>query len=168
MQLKDINKDTYRSHLNVIIVSAIAFFAAVGVGISSVLVFYFGSAAGDNFFLNLLGVSIGGAIAAFCLNRLKTSVYFYEVAYVWDLKHELNLINRRLSTLKRAANEGNVDAIIIMLYNYHGSRQLWQLDDNVLNLQELELELIQLEDKIRQLGLKLEANHYQRTLLMKF
>ena len=43
MQLKEINKDTYRSHLNVIIVLAIAFFAAVGVGISSLLVFYFGN-----------------------------------------------------------------------------------------------------------------------------
>jgi hypothetical protein len=168
MQLKDINKDTYRSHLNVIIVLAIAFFAAVGVGISSILVFYLGSADGDNFFLNLLGVSIGGAIAAFCLHKLKNSAYFYEVAYVWDLKHELNLINRRLSQLKRAANDGHVDAIIILLYNFHGSRQLWQLDDNVLNLQELELELIQLEDKIRQLGLKLEPNQYQRQLLTKF
>jgi hypothetical protein len=168
MQLKDINKDTYRSHLNVIIVLAIAFFAAVGVGLSSVLVFYFGSVAGDNFFLNLLGVSIGGAIAAFCLHKLKSSAYFYEVAYVWDLKHELNLINRRLSQLKRAANDGNVEAIIVLLYNFHGSRQLWQLDDNVLNLQELELELIQLEDKIRQLGLKLEPNQYQRQLLTKF
>ncbi len=168
MQLKEINKDTYRSHLNVIIVLAIAFFAAVGVGISSIFVFYFGDAAGDNFFLNLLGVSIGGAIAAFCLHRLKASLYFYEVAYVWDLKHELNLINRRLSTLKRAANDGNVDAILILLYNYHGSRQLWQLDDNVLNLQELELELIQLEDKIRQLGLTLEPNQYERALLSKF
>jgi hypothetical protein len=168
MQLIDINKDTYRSHLNVIILLAIAFFAAAGVGISSIFVFYFGSAAGDNFFLNLLGVSIGGAIAAFCLHRLKSSLYFYEVAYVWDLKHELNLINRRLSTLKRAADDGNVDAIIILLYNFHGSRQLWQLDDNVLNLQELELELIQLEDKIHKLGLKLDPNQYQRTLLTKF
>jgi len=168
MQLIDINKHTYRSHLNVIIVLAIAFFAAVGVGISSLFVFYFGAATGDNFFLNLLGVSIGGAIAAFCLQRLKSSAYFYEVAYVWDLKHELNLINRKLSILKRAANDGNVDAILILLYNYHGSRQLWQLDDNVLNLQELELELIQLDDKIRQLGLKLEPNQYQRILLTKF
>lgn len=168
MQLKEINKDTYRGHLNVIIVFAIGFFAAVGVGISSLLVFYFGAAAGDNFFLNLLGVSIGGAIAAFCLHRLKSSAYFYEVAYVWDLKQELNLINRQLSQLKRAAADNNVDAIIILLYNYHGSHQLWQLDDNVLNLHELELELIQLEDKIRQLGLKLEPNQYQRALLNKF
>jgi len=168
MQLKEINKDTYRSHLNVIIVLAIAFFAAVGVGISSLLVFYFGNISGDNFFLNLLGVSIGGGIAAWCLHRLKSSAYFYEVAYVWDLKQELNLINRRLTQLQRAANDGNIDAIIVLLYNFHGSRQLWQLDDNVLNLQELELELIQLEDKIRQLGLKLDPNAYHRSLLSKF
>ncbi|WP_333796527.1 DUF3087 family protein [Rheinheimera sp.] len=168
MQIKDINKDTYRSHLNVIIVAAIAVFAALGVGLSSLLIHYFGGPQGDNFIWNLLGVSIGGFIAAACLKKLKHTPYFYEVAYVWDLKQELNLINRKLTHLKQACNSGNVDAMIIMLYNYHGSRQLWQLDDNVLNLQELELELIQLEDKIRQTGLKLDPGQYQRSLLDKF
>jgi hypothetical protein len=168
MQIKDINKDTYRSHLNVIIVLAIAVFAALGVGLSSLLIHYFGGPTGENFVWNLLGVAIGGLIAAVCLKKLKTTPYFYEVAYVWDLKQELNLINRKLTHLKQAINSGNVDAMIIMLYNFHGSRQLWQLDDNVLNLQELELELIQLEDKIRQAGLKLDPSQYQRSLLDKF
>ncbi len=168
MQLVDIDKNTYRSHLNVVIVSAVAVFSALGVGISAALVYWFGAAQGQNFYLNLLGVCVGGAIAAWCLHRLKRTRYFYEVAYVWDLKQELNLINRKLTVLKKAVELQDPDAMLVMLYNLQGSKQLWQLDDNILNLQELELELIQLEHKIRASGLTLDANQYQRALLEKF
>lgn len=168
MRLTEIDKDTYRSHLNVTIVVAIAIFATLGVGISTLLIKFFGAEQGNNFLLNLLGVATAGVIAGWCLQRLKNTAYFYEIAYVWDLKHELNLITRRLTQLQQAADQNDIDAIIVLLYNYHGSRQLWQLDDNVLNLQELELELIQLEDKIRRLGLNLQPAQYQRSLLHKF
>ncbi len=168
MQLVDIDKNTYRSHLNVVIVAAVAVFSALGVGISALLVYWFGAEQGQNFYLNLLGVSIGGGIAAWCLHRLKNTAYFYEVAYVWDLKQELNLINRKLTVLKKAVDAQDPAAMTIMLYNLQGSKQLWQLDDNILNLQELELELIQLEHKIRASGLTLDANQYQRTMLDNF
>ena len=56
----------------------------------------------------------------------------------------------------------------VMLYNLYGSKQLWQLDDNTLNLQELELELIQLEHKIQSCGLSLKASDYRRTMLDNF
>lgn len=168
MQLVDIDKNTYRSHLNMVIVAAVAVFSVLGVGISALLVFWFGTVQGQNFYLNLLGVSIGGAIAAWCLHRLKTTRYFYEVAYVWDLKQELNLINRKLAVLKKAVEAQDSDAMTVMLYHLQGSKQLWQLDDNLLNLQELELELIQLEHKIRGSGLSLDPNQYQRSMLDKF
>ncbi len=102
------------------------------------------------------------------MHRLKGTRYFYEVAYVWDLKQELNLINRKLAVLKKAVEAQDPDAMLVMLYNLQGSKQLWQLDDNLLNLQELELELIQLEHKIRACGLTLDANQYHRRLLDKF
>ncbi len=168
MQLTEIDKNTYRSHLNVVIVGAVAVFSGLGVGISTLLIHWFGIPDGDNFYLNLAGVCAGGAIAALCLRQLKNTRYFYEVAYVWDLKHELNLINRKMLMLKKAAEAGDPDALTVLLYSFSGSRQLWLLDDNLLNLQELELELIQLEDKIRALGLKIDAANYQRQLLDKF
>ncbi len=62
----------------------------------------------------------------------------------------------------------NPDAILVMLFNYHGSRQLWLLDDNVLNLQELEVQLQQLEQQIQQLGLTVTIADYHRALLDKF
>lgn len=168
MQLKQIDKDRYRSHFNVVIVFAVAVFSALGVGFSALLIRFFGEAGGDNFYLNLLGVATAAVLSVLTLRALKSTSYFYELAYIWDLKQELNLINRKHLKLKAAVAANDPDAITIMLYNLTGSRQLWLLDDNVLNLQELELELIQLEHQIKNLGLQISAEQYNRNLLQKF
>lgn len=168
MQLKQIDKDRYRSHFNVVIVFAVAVFSTLGVGFSALLIRWFGVAGGDNFYLNLLGVATAAMLSVLTLRTLKSTAYFYELAYIWDLKQELNLINRKQLKIKAAVAANDPDAITIMLYNLTGSRQLWLLDDNVLNLQELELELIQLEHQIKNLGLQISAEQYNRNLLQKF
>ena len=168
MQLKQIDKDRYRSHFNVVIVFAVAVFSALGVGISALLIRWFGVVGGDNFYWNLTGVAIAAVISVLTLRVLKSTPYFYELAYIWDLKQELNLINRKHQKLKAAVAANDPDAIVVMLYNLTGSRQLWLLDDNVINLQELELELIQLEHQIKNLGLQVSTDQYNRNLLQKF
>lgn len=168
MQLREIDKDRYRSHFNVVIVFAVAVFSALGVGFSTLLIHLFSEAGADNFYLNLTGVSIAGLLSALTLRLLKPTDYFRELAYIWDLKHELNLINRRQQALKKGVQANDPDALVVMLYNLCGSRQLWLLDDNVLNLQELELELIQLEHQIKSLGLQISADQYHRGLLARF
>lgn len=168
MQLRQINKQQYRSHLNVIMISSIALFSAMGVGFSTILIYFFGKAPGENFYLNLTGVATAGLIAAVVLKKLKHTRYFDEVAYVWDLKYELNLIHRKFRQIQKAAAQNDHTAAICMLYHYEGSRQLWLLDDNVLNLQELETEFSQFEQKIRQAGLNVSASDYRRHMLEHF
>ncbi len=168
MQLKQIDKDRYRSHFNVVIVFAVAVFSALGVGFSALLIHFFGVSGGDNFYLNLLGVASAAVLSVITLRALKPTAYFYELAYIWDLKQELNLINRKHAKIKSAVAANDPDAIIVMLYNLTGSRQLWLLDDNVINLHELELELIQLEHQIKNLGLQISTEQYSRNLLQKF
>lgn len=168
MQLRQIDKHRYRSHLNMVIVCSIALFSALGVGISTMLIYFFGNAPGENFYLNLTGVAIAGVIAATVLKRLKHTRYFHEVAYVWDLKYELNLIHRRFRQLQKAAGQFEPTAVVCMLYHYEGSRQLWLLDDNVINLQELEADMAQFDSKIRQAGLALCASQYRREMLEQF
>lgn len=168
MQLIEIDKSRYRRHLNITITIAVIAFASFGVGFSSVLIHWFGAAPGENFWLNLLGVAIAAALVGQSLQQLKSRPWFYEIGYVWQLKQELNQINRRLRTLQAAVNADNQDAILVMLFNYHGSRQLWLLDDNVLNLQELEEQLQQLEQQIQRLGITVTIADYHRALLDKF
>lgn len=168
MQLIEIDKARYRRHLNITITIAVIAFASLGVGFSSLLIHWFGAAPGENFWLNLLGVAIAAVLVGKTLQQLKGRPWFYEIAYAWQLKQELNQINRRLPSLHAAVNADNQDAILVMLFNYHGSRQLWLLDDNVLNLQELEVQLQQLEQQIQRLGLTVTIADYHRALLDKF
>lgn len=168
MQLIEIDKARYRRHLNITITIAVIAFASLGIGFSSLLIHWFGAAPGENFWLNLLGVAIAAALVGKTLQQFKGLPWFYEIAYVWQLKQELNLINRRQQSLQAAVKANDQTAIIVMLFNYHGSRQLWLLDDNVLNLQELETKLYQLQQQIQQLGLAVSVTDYHRALLDKF
>lgn len=168
MQLIEIDKARYRRHLNITITIAVIAFASLGIGFSSLFIHWFGAAPGENFWLNLLGVAIAAVLVGKTLQQLKGRPWFYEIAYVWQLKQELNQINRRLPSLQAAVTADNQDAILVMLFNYHGSRQLWLLDDNVLNLQELEVQLQQLEQQIQRLGLTVRIADYHRALLNKF
>ncbi len=168
MQLIEIDKARYRRHLNITITVAVVSFAILGVGLSSLLIHFFGAAPGENFWLNLLGVAIAAVIVGKTLQNLKQRPWFAEIAYVWQLKHELNLINRRLRSIQAAVKADRKQAIIVMLFNYHGSRQLWLLDDNILNLQELELQLQQLEQQIQRLELPVTVADYRRELLDEF
>lgn len=168
MQLHQIDKLRYRSHLNVIIVCSIATFAAAGVGLSTLLIALVGNPPGENFMLNLLGVGTAGLIAFLVLKKLKHTDYFREVSYVWDLKYELNLIHRKFTKIQKAAASLDHSAIICLMFHYEGSRQLWLLDDNVLNLQELELEQLQFDSKVRHAGIEASAAQYRRELLEQF
>lgn len=168
MQLIEIDKARYRRHLNIVITVAVVSFAMLGVGLSSILIHFFGNAPGENFWLNLTGVAIAAILVGHTLQRLKQHPWFTEIAYVWQLKHELNLINRRLRPLQAAVKANNKNAMIVMLFNYQGSRQLWRLDDNTLNLQELETELAQLELQIQRLEISVSVTDYHRSLLDDF
>jgi len=168
MQLIEVDKARYRRHLNITITAAVIAFASLGVGLSTLLIHWFGTAPGENFWLNLLGVAIAAVLVGKTLQQLKSRPWFYEIAYVWQLKQELNQINRRLRAIQAAVKADHQDAIIVMLFNYHGSRQLWLLDDNVLNLQELEVQLQQLQQQIQRLDLTVKLTDYHRALLDKF
>lgn len=168
MQLIPIDKRRYRSHLNVIIVCSIIAFATLGVGLSSLLIAVVGNPPGENFLLNLIGVGTAGFLALVVLKKLKTTEYFREVSYVWDLKYELNLIHRKFQNVKKAAAALDHSAIICLMFHYEGSRQLWLLDDNVLNLQELETEQLQFDSKVRHAGIDASPSQYCRDLLEQF
>ena len=68
MQLIEIDKNTYRSHLNTVIVAAVAVFSALGVSISALLIHWFGAAQGQNFYLELTRCQLSPA-------RLRLGVY---------------------------------------------------------------------------------------------
>jgi len=137
MQLLDINPERYRHRLNKIIFACIGALTLGSLGISQLLIRLFPSASGTHFHWNLIGVIISVIIVLYALSKFKTHPFFYEVTYIWDLKQVLNRINRRIKKIQLASEQGDAIAINILYFNYAGSRQLWQLDNNIITINHL-------------------------------
>ena len=168
MELKSIEKTTYRKNLNRLIIALITFLTIGSIGISQLLIHVLTDAKGNHFALNLTGVAITAATIVWLLNRFRDHPTLYEIVYVWDLKQELNRISRKLKKLQAAVDAGDKDAMIIMNFSYHGSRQLYELDDNTITLDQLENSLQQLERTIQQYGFHISLEDYQPGMLKKY
>lgn len=169
MQLKKIDKTFYRQRLKGIIILSIVALLTISLMSSTILITLFSEPNSGNFFFNLAGVVIGCLVVGFTLNKLKAnSPYFVEAAYIWDLKHELNLIQRKLKAIEAAAAKNDQAALTILSFSYAGSRMLWQLDDNTLMMSELNQADSALQQQIEALGASISADQYQRDLLARF
>lgn len=168
MQLKTIDKQLYRSRLNIVIVACIASLTVSSLAIAQILIQLFPSESGSNFHWNLLGVVISAIGLVMVLLKLKTHPKMEEVAYVWDLKQALNLIYRKNRKLLAAAKQGNADAMLALQFSYDGSRQLWQLDDNTITMSSLNEAQAQLDRWVEEYGVTLDVSTYHSGLLKAF
>lgn len=169
MQLKKIDKSLYRQRLRVIIIVSVVALLIISFASSTLLIQLFSEPNSGNFFYNLTGVILGCLVVGSVLKKLKyQSPYFAEAAYIWDLKHELNLIQRKLKAIEAAAAKNDPAALTILSFSYAGSRLLWQLDDNTLMMSELNQADNALQQQIETLGLTISAEQYQRELLAAF
>ncbi|EGU33796.1 hypothetical protein VIBRN418_15828 [Vibrio sp. N418] len=168
MQLQTIDKQLYRSRLNIVIVACIASLTISSLAISQSLIYLFPSPEGSHFHWNLLGVVLSAIGLVVVLLKLKTQPKMREVAYVWDLKQALNLIYRKNRKLLAAAKAGNQDAMLALQFSYAGSRQLWQLDDNTITMGSLNEAQSQLDQWLEQYNVELDISRYNSDLLKAF
>lgn len=168
MQLKTIDKMLYRQRLNRITVVSILALIVVSLSSSTLLIALLSDGSGSNFWLNFSGVVIGCCTVGYTLKHLKKHPYFVDVAYIWDLKHELNLIQRKMKAIEAAAAENMPDALTTLLFSYQASRLVWQLDDNTLMMSELAIAQNKLQQQIDAAGLTVNAADYSRDVLARF
>ena len=168
MQLKEINKARYRSHLNKVIVASILTLIAGSLGIAQLLIALFPSESGSHFHWNLTGVVVTCLVIGSILKKYKNHEFMYEVSYVWELKKQLNYITRKMQKLKKAVEEGDVVAMQIINYSYAGSRQLWQLDDNTITMEELSIWQAELDAKAREFNVELTPEKYDPNSLKSY
>jgi len=102
------------------------------------------------------------------LNKYRTHPYMTEVVYVWELKQALNKITRKMPKLKAAGREGNPAALLAIHYSYAGSRLLWQLDDNLITMEDLAIKQAELDSVAAQFNLTLNADDYEESILKQF
>jgi hypothetical protein len=168
MQLIEINKVRYRSHLNRVIVACVAGLAIGSLAISQTLIVLFPDESGSHFHWNLLGVAITSVTIGWLLNKYRTDDYMTEIVYVWELKKALNKINRKMLKLKAAGREGNANALLAIQYSYAGSRLLWQLDDNTIIMDDLAIDQAALDSQAAQYNLTLNTDDYDESILKQF
>ncbi|WP_367989435.1 DUF3087 domain-containing protein [Vibrio sp. NTOU-M3] len=168
MKLKKIDKQLYRSRLNMVIVLCIGILAASSLAISQTLIAFFPSESGSHFHWNLLGVIVSAIGLVVALIKFKSHPKMHEVAYVWELKQALNQIYRKKRALDAAAAEGNADAMLALQFSYEGSRQLWQLDDNTLTMESLAAAQNKLDELAEKHGIELDIANYHAGILKAF
>ncbi|KZN50792.1 DUF3087 domain-containing protein [Pseudoalteromonas luteoviolacea] len=168
MQLQDIDKSRYRKHLNWVIGLCIVSLTAGSLGIAQVLIHLFPDSDGSHFHWNLLGVLVTCAVIAAVLKKVKNHPFMTEVVYVWELKQALNKITRKMPKLKKAAEQGDPNAMLAIQYSYSGSRQLWHLDDNTITMEELSLWQAELEGLAQAHNVNLDIELYDERILREF
>ncbi len=167
MQLQEIDKKTYQSRSRTSYLALCGFLIICTLAWSTLFIALF-SNSDSNFVFNLLGVITALISVLPIINYCKNKPWFAEVIYVWRLKRELNKINRKMRKLVQAMNHGDAKAFVIVKFSYVGSRQIWQLDDNTLMLNELNRNEHKLTDQAAKLGIEVDVSDYRSEMLAQY
>jgi len=168
MTLLDIDKRRYRKHFNWVFGAIVVALVAVSLAASTLLIDLFGSPGESNFWLNLSGVVVAAVVVAIVLQKLRSHPFMREVTYVWNLKQQLNRIYRKQRILQAAVDDNDPDALVVMNFFYRGSKQLYELDDNLITHDEL-VDKIRHHDKLLEAaGLSTSTDAFEASMLEKF
>jgi hypothetical protein len=138
----------------------------VSLSVSSVLITFFGSDVdGDNFWWNLVGVLSGLLVMAGLFRFLASQPFMAEINYVRRLKREMNRIYRSSKKVQAAADNNNKAALIITYFNLQASKQVYELDNNTLTLDELNEKISLLDEKLSGLNMSITVADYRSELL---
>ena len=174
MKLVEIEKTVYRKRLNNVIIGFIVSLAILSLVLGQALIMMFAEPAvsamegvepKSNFRFNLLGVILALLACAAGLHQLREKPLFKEVYYVWQLKQVQNLIYRRLKKITAAAEQGDVNALIILNYYYTSLKQVYLLDDNTLTMSKLEKDISELNDRISVKNLSIISEQFDKKML---
>jgi len=168
MQLENIDKARYSKHFKLVFVAVVAALLVISISTSSLMIQLFTDGEGSHFWLNLAGVVIAALITGSFLRKFRQHPFMYEVMYVWDLKQQLNAVNRKQKQLKEAAEQGDAVAMQALNFCYQGSRQLFLLDDNTLTMEELERWMDELQTLADDHQVDLDLEQYEPSVLSNY
>ena len=168
MLLRQIDKARYSRHVRITFVAIAVALSVIAIGVSSILIALFSEPGESNFGFNLAGVIVAAIVVVLLMQRLRGHPLLAEVVYVWDLKQTLNRIYRKQRTLEQQAEENDPDAMQILMFQFRGSRQLYELDDNTITLDELMPRLRRMQRKLQDAGLDSEVDEFDPRILERF
>jgi hypothetical protein len=179
MKLKEIDKKTYRTKLNQVIVGFIITFAILAVTFGAILIALFADIfaveivnttleqgeTSSNFRYNFLGVILALLCCGVILQQLKDKPFFNEIYYIWQLKQVQNIIYRRLKKIKKASVDGDIKALVILRFYYASLEQLYILDDNTITMSSLKKDIAKLDQLIVEQEQVIDISAFTQELL---
>ena len=168
MQLEQIDKSRYDKHFKITFAAIVAVLVVVSLLASTVLIRLIGNPDGGNFWLNATGVLIAAGTVDALLKRYRSHPFLTEVMYVWELKQTLNRIHRKQRQLEAAVARGDRTAMIVLNFQYKASRQLYELDDNTITMDELLVAEQKLRAQMDEHGVDVTLEEFSPALLDRY
>jgi hypothetical protein len=168
MQLREIDKARYRQRYRIIFGAIVVALVVISLSTSALLISLFSTPEASHFSHNLAGVVIAAAVVSLVVYLMRDHPFLTEVVYVWNLKQQLNLIYRKQRHIEPKVEENDLDAMIIMNFMYIGSKQLYQLDDNTITMDDLALKNNALQARIKEAGVEISTDDYDPSMLERF
>ena len=168
MQLRSIDKARYSRHYKIVFVLIVSALIVISLATSSLLIHYFSTPEASHFIHNLAGVVVAVMVVSFIVFQMRGHPFMDEVVYVWNLKQQLNRIYRKQRKIEPLIEDNNLDAMVIMNFMYQGSKQLYELDDNTITMDDLAIKIQALDVQLKAAGLALTTAQYDPSMLERF
>ena len=168
MQLREIGKARYSKRLKWVFAGIVAALVVITLVASTLIIRFFSIPEAPHFWHNLAGVVVAATLVVFILNKLRYHVLMDEVVYVWDLKQQLNRIYRKQRNIETQAEAGDHDAMIILNFQLRGSKQLYELDDNTITMDDLRTRMLVNDRRLEAAGLSQSTEAYDPAMLDRF
>ena len=168
MQLKQIDKQRYSKHFKLVFIGVIMIMLVISLATSTLLIQLFTDGEGNHFVLNVAGIVVAALVVGVLFRRYRKHEFLYEVMYVWDLKQSLNRIYRKQKKVKDAMAGGDRNAMVIMNFSYQGSKQLYELDNNTITMEELNKAIADLDSLQQQFGVSVSLEEYKPEQLARY
>ncbi|MGF1548863.1 MAG: DUF3087 family protein [Thiotrichales bacterium] len=168
MPLVQIDKARYDKHFKITFAAIVVVMLVVSLLISNVLIQLIGNPGGSNFWLNVGGVIAAALVIAGLIRRYRGHPFLREVVYVWNLKQGLNRIYRKQRKIKEAVARGDRNAMIIMNYHFKATRQLYELDNNTITLDDLAKAEREFQAQMAEHGVTVTLEEFDPRLLERY
>jgi hypothetical protein len=158
-EIKPHNPEDYRWQTRRITLVIAATFVGLALLLSTLLVQLFGTAGGDNFRWNLIGVLAGlGLTIALVRFKLWALPWMAPAVYGWQLKRNLMRITNVMHHVESGVAAGDPTAMKLLRFYHLGVTQMHQLDGNTGEISQMLREIDQHRANMEAQGLELEQN----------
>lgn len=164
MELKQIDKATYKKRLNQVQFGAVGALFVLGMGLAEIYRALWADGESSTL-LNAAGVLTAVIILAGVFKMIRDKPWMEDIRYTWQLKQELNRIYRHVKFVDAGVAENDVDALKAQYFSLHGSKHLYQIEDNTLTVPELNEKIADLDKKLAELEMTLAISDYEPWLL---